>query len=48
MNFPRSVHSVCLWDEKGAAKVHKALGDDILSFITGAQAVCFLFVISKL
>ncbi|ESO09577.1 hypothetical protein HELRODRAFT_97655 [Helobdella robusta] len=32
-----SVHSVCLWDEKGASKVHKALHDDILWFIKGAQ-----------
>jgi cullin-5 len=33
-----SVHSVCLWDEKGATKVHQALEDDILDFIKQAQA----------
>lgn len=31
------VHSVCLWDEKGASKVHKALQEDILWFIKEAQ-----------
>ncbi len=31
------VHSVCLWDEKGAAKVYAALRDDILDFIKQAQ-----------
>ena len=35
----RSVHSVCLWDEKGANKVHQALHEDILDFIKQAQAV---------
>lgn len=33
-----SVHSVCLWDEKGATKVHQALHEDILDFIRDAQA----------
>ncbi|XP_019639152.1 PREDICTED: cullin-5-like isoform X1 [Branchiostoma belcheri] len=31
------VHSVCLWDDKGPGKVHKALQDDILEFIKQAQ-----------
>ena len=35
----RSVHSVCLWDEKGANKVHMALQNDILDFIKQAQNV---------
>ena len=30
---------MCLWDEKGATKVHQALEDDILDFIKQAQAV---------
>jgi len=38
--FFRSVHSVCLWDEKGAAKVHSALQQDIVDFIKDAQVVC--------
>ncbi len=38
----RSVHSVCLWDDKGATKVHQALQEDILEFITQAQAVSTL------
>jgi len=33
-----SVHSVCLWDDKGPTKVHQALQEDILSFIKQAQA----------
>ncbi|KAK2185672.1 hypothetical protein NP493_226g00009 [Ridgeia piscesae] len=33
-----SVHSVCLWDEKGAPKVHQRLQEDILDFITQAQS----------
>lgn len=36
-----AVHKVCLWDEKGPPKVQKALQDDILDFITHAQAVSF-------
>lgn len=32
-----SVHSVCLWDEKGSPKVYQALQEDILSFIKQAQ-----------
>ncbi|XP_002737439.1 cullin-5-like [Saccoglossus kowalevskii] len=31
------VHSVCLWDDKGPGKVHKALQSDILDFINQAQ-----------
>eukprot|EP00095_Tigriopus_kingsejongensis_P002852 maker-scaffold442_size170051-snap-gene-0.30 protein:Tk02852 transcript:maker-scaffold442_size170051-snap-gene-0.30-mRNA-1 annotation:"Cullin-5" len=31
------VHSVCLWDEKGAPKVYAALREDILDFIKQAQ-----------
>ncbi len=30
---------MCLWDEKGANKVHAALHEDILDFIKQAQAV---------
>ncbi|XP_074660838.1 cullin-5-like isoform X2 [Tubulanus polymorphus] len=33
-----AVHSVCLWDDKGASKVHTALQSDILDFIKQAQA----------
>jgi hypothetical protein len=36
----RSVHSVCLWDEKGAPKVQLALQQDIVEFIRDAQIVC--------
>jgi len=45
----RSVHSVCLWDEKGAPKVQSALQQDIVDFIRDAQAVClcFLFFLIK-
>lgn len=32
-----NVHSVCLWDEKGAVKVRDALTDDIMEFIKKAQ-----------
>ncbi|CAI5692701.1 cullin-5-like isoform X2 [Oreochromis aureus] len=32
------VHAVCLWDDKGPAKIHQALKDDILDFIKQAQA----------
>ena len=35
----RSVHSVCLWDEQGANKLHTELQNDILDFIKQAQAV---------
>jgi len=31
------VHSVCLWDERGAPKVHQHLQEDILDFIKQAQ-----------
>ncbi|KAI1294911.1 Cullin-5 [Halotydeus destructor] len=31
------IHNVCLWDEKGAHKLHTALKDDILDFIHQAQ-----------
>lgn len=38
----RDVHAVCLWDDKGPAKIHQALKEDILDFIKQAQAVsCF-------
>ncbi|GAB6032838.1 Cullin-5 [Chamberlinius hualienensis] len=32
-----AVHAVCLWDDKGAVKVHSALQTDILEFIKDAQ-----------
>ncbi|KAM9078868.1 LOW QUALITY PROTEIN: cullin-5 [Megaptera novaeangliae] len=32
------VHAVCLWDDKGPAKIHQALKEDILEFIKQAQA----------
>uniref|UniRef100_A0A671R6G8 Cullin-5 n=1 Tax=Sinocyclocheilus anshuiensis TaxID=1608454 RepID=A0A671R6G8_9TELE len=32
------VHAVCLWDDKGPAKIHQALKEDILDFIRQAQA----------
>lgn len=39
----RDVHAVCLWDDKGPAKIHQALKEDILDFIKQAQAVrCLL------
>ncbi|XP_064863321.1 cullin-5-like isoform X2 [Oncorhynchus nerka] len=31
------VHAVCLWDDKGPAKIHQALKADILDFIKQAQ-----------
>ena len=37
--FDRDVHAVCLWDDKGPAKIHQALKEDILDFIKQAQAV---------
>ncbi|XP_021330127.2 cullin-5 isoform X3 [Danio rerio] len=33
------VHAVCLWDDKGPAKIHQALKEDILDFIKQAQAM---------
>lgn len=33
------MHAVCLWDDKGPAKIHQALKEDILDFIKQAQAV---------
>uniref|UniRef100_A0A2K6GIS4 Cullin-5 n=1 Tax=Propithecus coquereli TaxID=379532 RepID=A0A2K6GIS4_PROCO len=39
------VHAVCLWDDKGPAKIHQALKEDILEFIKQAQAVSSLTVI---
>lgn len=33
------MHAVCLWDDKGPAKIHQALKEDILEFIKQAQAV---------
>lgn len=35
----RDVHAVCLWDDKGPAKIHQALKEDILDFIKQAQNV---------
>ena len=32
-----SIHTICLWDEKGAVKLHDALKADILDFIKQAQ-----------
>ncbi|XP_067278976.1 cullin-5 isoform X6 [Pseudorasbora parva] len=37
------VHAVCLWDDKGPAKIHQALKEDILDFIKQAQAVCTVY-----
>jgi len=34
-----SIHQVCSWDEKAAAKIYKALQDNILEFIRQAQQV---------
>lgn len=42
--FCRDVHAVCLWDDKGPAKIHQALKEDILDFIKQAQAVSFFLV----
>lgn len=44
----RDVHAVCLWDDKGPAKIHQALKEDILDFIKQAQAVSFHGLILKL
>lgn len=33
-----AVHSVCLWDEKGAQKIRDSLEDLIVSFIKQAQS----------
>lgn len=44
----RDVHAVCLWDDKGPAKIHQALKEDILDFIKQAQAVSLHGVILKL
>lgn len=43
----RDVHAVCLWDDKGPAKIHQALKEDILDFIKQAQAVrpVYMFVL---
>lgn len=35
----RDVHAVCLWDDKGPAKIHQALKEDILDFIKQTQVV---------
>jgi cullin 5 len=32
-----AVYSVCLWDEKGASKIHDCLQEDIVAFIRQAQ-----------
>jgi cullin-5 len=34
-----SIHQVCSWDEKAAAKIYKALQENILDFIRQAQQV---------
>lgn len=39
LHSPRDVHAVCLWDDKGPAKIHQALKEDILDFIKQAQVV---------
>lgn len=39
VSFHSDVHAVCLWDDKGPAKIHQALKEDILDFIKQAQAV---------
>ncbi|XP_077597144.1 cullin-5 isoform X2 [Stigmatopora nigra] len=38
LSLRRDVHAVCLWDDKGPAKIHQALKEDILDFIKQAQA----------
>jgi len=38
-----TVHQVCLWDEKAAAKIFKALQENITEFIGQAQLVRFDF-----
>uniref|UniRef100_A0A3Q3JY28 Cullin-5 n=1 Tax=Monopterus albus TaxID=43700 RepID=A0A3Q3JY28_MONAL len=38
INKNQDVHAVCLWDDKGPAKIHQALKEDILDFIKQAQA----------
>lgn len=43
----RDVHAVCLWDDKGPAKIHQALKEDILDFIKQAQAVSLHEIILK-
>lgn len=45
--FSRDVHAVCLWDDKGPAKIHQALKEDILDFIKQAQAVSFQLLANK-
>lgn len=34
-----SIHNVCLWDDRGAAKLHEALKRDIMDFIHQSQVV---------
>lgn len=45
-----SVHTVCLWDEKGGSKVIEALKEDITNFIKQAQQVKIYheFIMSKM
>lgn len=31
------VHLICLWDEKGAAKIYECLQEDIVAFINVSQ-----------
>lgn len=47
VHFHSDVHAVCLWDDKGPAKIHQALKEDILDFIKQAQAVSFISFTSK-
>jgi hypothetical protein len=39
----RLVHSVCLWDEKGAASVNNSLKEEIINFIKNTQTVSLLY-----
>lgn len=34
-----SIHTVCLWDDRGAAKLHDALKRDIMDFIQQSQSI---------
>jgi hypothetical protein len=47
--FFRLVHSVCLWDEKGAASVNNSLKEEIINFIKNTQTVSVLckFLVTK-
>lgn len=39
-----SVHLVCLWDERGPAKLRDALKEDIMDFIKQAQQVIIRYI----